>query len=370
MGIQINGNNDTISAADGGIVISGSQIDNANLVLSENLKVSGIGTFGNGLRVTGGSVGIGTNNPAANFKLDVNGDLSLGEFGGTDNSYIDQKQNGHLNIINSGILANTGSVRINKFNTIGESTTYFRDFIVYDGKNNIIQFVDGSSGNVGIGTDNPSAKLDVEDNAASGYIAEFRQKNSSNLGTILIDSPTDSASRTVSLEMSRANTLQWAIGQAYNDTNNSFHIATSSLQGGNTGAKLTIDKTSGNVGIATASPGAKLHVYGNAVGFVTTLTDGATITPNFASANNFTVTLGGTRTLANPTGLVPGQSGFISIVQDGTGSRTLSWGSFWDFPSATPPTLTTTANGVDVVAYYVRTTTSIAADTIIGIGTL
>ena len=75
-----------------------------------------------------------TDNPVTNFKLDVNGDLSLGELGGTDNTYIDQKQNGHLNIINSGTQSDSGKVRINKTNSISGDTTYFRDFEVYDGK--------------------------------------------------------------------------------------------------------------------------------------------------------------------------------------------------------------------------------------------
>lgn len=96
-------------------------------------------------------------------------------------------------------------------------------------------------------------------------------------------------------------------------------------------------------------------------GAVSTLTDGATITPDFALANNFSVTLGGNRTMANPTNLVAGQSGSIFITQDGTGSRTLAWGSYWDFAAGTAPTLTTTAGAVDRVDYVVRTTGSIHA---------
>ena len=46
MGIQINGSNDTISAADGGLSISGQSIDNANLNLSQNLNVTGVATVG------------------------------------------------------------------------------------------------------------------------------------------------------------------------------------------------------------------------------------------------------------------------------------------------------------------------------------
>ena len=94
-------------------------------------------------------------------------------------------------------------------------------------------------------------------------------------------------------------------------------------------------------------------------GTISTLTDGATITPDFATANNFTVTLGGNRTIANPTNLTAGQSGSIFIVQDGTGSRTGAWGSYWDFAAGAAPTLTTDANAIDRVDYVVRSSTSI-----------
>lgn len=96
-------------------------------------------------------------------------------------------------------------------------------------------------------------------------------------------------------------------------------------------------------------------------GTITTLTDGATITPDFAASNNYTVTLAGNRTLANPSNLTAGQSGSIFIVQDGTGSRTLSFGSYWDFAGASAPTLTTDASAVDRIDYIVRSTTSIHA---------
>ena len=96
-------------------------------------------------------------------------------------------------------------------------------------------------------------------------------------------------------------------------------------------------------------------------GAVSALTDGATITPDFALANNYSVTLGGNRTLANPTNLVAGQSGIIKISQDGTGGRTLAFGSYWDFPAGVAPTLTTTASAVDILAYYVDSSTNITA---------
>lgn len=96
-------------------------------------------------------------------------------------------------------------------------------------------------------------------------------------------------------------------------------------------------------------------------GTITALTDGVTVTPDFAAANNFSLTIGGNRTLANPTNLTAGQSGVIVITQDGTGSRTLAYGSYWKFASGTAPTLTTTASAVDVLAYYVESSTRITA---------
>ena len=94
-------------------------------------------------------------------------------------------------------------------------------------------------------------------------------------------------------------------------------------------------------------------------GTITALTSGATVTPDFAASNNYSLTLDQNLTIANPTNLTAGQSGSIFLVQDGTGSRTAAWGSYWDFAAGTAPPLTTTAAGVDRVDYVVRSTTSI-----------
>lgn len=99
-------------------------------------------------------------------------------------------------------------------------------------------------------------------------------------------------------------------------------------------------------------------------GEITALTDGATITPDFSDSNHFSLVIGGNRTLANPTNLTAGQSGCIWITQDGTGSRTLAYGSQWDFTGGTAPTLTTTANAVDCLVYAVQSSTKITAQLI------
>ena len=94
-------------------------------------------------------------------------------------------------------------------------------------------------------------------------------------------------------------------------------------------------------------------------GAVLALTDAATITIDLALSNNFSVTLAGSRTLANPTNIVAGQSGVITITQDATGSRALAFGSVFKFASGAAIALTTAASSVDDLAYYVESSTRI-----------
>jgi len=97
------------------------------------------------------------------------------------------------------------------------------------------------------------------------------------------------------------------------------------------------------------------------IGEVITVSYASTITLDFRTANNFTVTLTGNTTFANPSNLAAGQSGILFILQDGTGGRTAAFGSYWDFSDGTAPTLSTGANQVDVIAWIARTNTNIAA---------
>jgi hypothetical protein len=83
------------------------------------------------------------------------------------------------------------------------------------------------------------------------------------------------------------------------------------------------------------------------------LTDAATVTPDFNTGIDFTWTLGAVgRTLANPVNAKAGQKGVIYLVQDATGSRTITtYGSAYKFPGGIKPTLTTTAGATDCFSY-------------------
>ena len=94
---------------------------------------------------------------------------------------------------------------------------------------------------------------------------------------------------------------------------------------------------------------------------ITPLTDGLTITPDFGVSNNFSVTLAGNRTLANPTNMVAGQSGVIVITQNATGANTLAYGGYWKFAGGIAPSLTGAVNSTDLLTYYVESATRVAA---------
>jgi len=152
-----------------------------------------------------------------------------------------------------------------------------------------------------------------------------------------------------------------SVAASLNDELNAY--AFSSFNIANTYTQAQIDAAlslKANASATVNLTGAQT-ISGGKRGTITALTDGATITADFATSNNFSVTLGGNRTLANPSNQTAGQSGAITITQDGTGSRTLAYGSNWKFSNGSAPVLTTTANAVDVLVYFVESSSRITA---------
>lgn len=81
------------------------------------------------------------------------------------------------------------------------------------------------------------------------------------------------------------------------------------------------------------------------------LTDAATMTPNANTSTYFTVTLGGNRTIANPS-VNPAGSGYVRflLTQDATGSRTVTWGALYKWFGGVAPTLSTTGGRSDLIS--------------------
>ncbi len=90
-----------------------------------------------------------------------------------------------------------------------------------------------------------------------------------------------------------------------------------------------------------------------------TLTDAANITPNAGMTDSFVVTIAGNRTMVNPTNLMKGQRLVFTVIQGTGGSRLITWGTFFKWPAATAPTLSTAVGSKDKIICDADTTTTL-----------
>jgi hypothetical protein len=115
---------------------------------------------------------------------------------------------------------------------------------------------------------------------------------------------------------------------------------------------LSVTGSDTNIGLSLTTKGTGLIKLNDGAYFPeATLTDGATITWDASVAQVAKVTLGGARTISAPTNGATGQFISLLVIQDGTGSRTLTWNSAYEFASDTAPTLTTTASLGDLFTF-------------------
>jgi hypothetical protein len=119
-----------------------------------------------------------------------------------------------------------------------------------------------------------------------------------------------------------------------------------------------LDSTVSITGLSTTATGTVLTLSDSNILFAKkgyfaeqTLTDGATIDWNLSTQQVAKVTLAGNRTLNAPTNQQAGAFYSLAIIQDGTGSRTLTFNSAYKFTGATAPTLTTTASAKDIIIF-------------------
>ena len=246
-----------------------------------------------------------------------------------------------------------------------------------------------SSGNVGIGSTVPTSKLSVVGIvSATSFSGNVTGTATGLSGSPNITVGVATATTFVGALTGNATGLSGSPNISVTGVNASGVVTATSFVG--SGANLTgISSVSfattsfglsgtpailvSSVGINTTTvSGTKLYLNGNAASNIVGLgSTTATTTLDFSQGNNFSLTLGATITIANPTGVTTGQSGVIFIQENGTGGYTVGWGTSWDFASATAPTLITTANALNALPYFARSTTSIVVGSVIsGIGTL
>ncbi|HEY1042199.1 MAG TPA: immunoglobulin-like domain-containing protein [Candidatus Paceibacterota bacterium] len=236
--------NQGIMSWDTGVAIIGSQtsndlafITNGSSISSERMRIT-----------TGGNVGIGTSTPAE--KLVVTGDTR---------------------IVSGG--SNTPSLYIQNTGTGGRSWRFIASqtgdalnggFGIYDSTTGAYRVALDSSGNVGIGTTSPQARLQI--NAASQVLG-----SSVPTGALLITNTTGSGH---GLEFgSDATNLGYI--QSRNTSSQTYY-------------QLLLNPSGGNVGIGTTDPKSKLDVQGSPItgGTFTGNTPGIMVLAGDAYTNN------------------------------------------------------------------------------------
>ena len=111
------------------------------------------------------------------------------------------------------------------------------------------------------------------------------------------------------------------------------------------GGDLSADRTL-DIDLANSNTYTAQQVFSNG-----NLTDAPSIVWDVEDKQSTAVTLTANRALANPTNQIDKGTYILRVVQDGTGSRTLSFGANYKWPGGTAPTLTTTAGAVDIISF-------------------
>lgn len=138
----------------------------------------------------------------------------------------------------------------------------------------------------------------------------------------------------------------------------STYTTSSFLQTANNLSELASGAPTVRTNIGAAASTSSQTLTGGQRTAVVALASTGQITPDFSTANNFTLSMTVNTTLAKGTNAQPGQSGWISVTQNST-AKTLAYDStFYKFTAtATLSTATSVGTG-DVIRYNIITTTS------------
>jgi hypothetical protein len=252
----------------------------------------------------------------------------------------------------------------------------FSNGLVSDGKNAVIKFIGTITGNQTVTIPDSIEKTYIISNGTTGaFTVEFKtvsgtgvtfgatDKSTKTLfadGTNIVDTGTVSLTGVQTLTNK---TLTAPILDEINDSNGNEEIiftTTASavneitIANATTGNKPNISVTGDdtNIGLSVSTKGTGLILFNDgAYNADATLTDGATITWDVGSSPVAKVTLAGNRTLSAPTNSASGQFISLTVIQDATGSRLLTWNSAYEFTGDVAPTLTTTASKADVFVF-------------------
>ena len=290
---------------------------------------------------------------------------------------------------NSGIYAANGTVTADATRTITMAGT--ANIVFTGGSDNSIQIgnlsaADGIGWKITPGTGGATASMTIADTNGVNIIHRYANGNnplfnsglislgaaSSDLtgtGAVAVNHPSNYNKNLDFLGASSQTTSLWTFAGNNTSGLTSFSTFTSTADdryalmlksyvnsNGAQNEKLFSVSASGLVEVGDATntlsrmPNRSLKVNGQVYSVLNTITSGATITPDWADGNVQTVELtSASTTIADPSNIKVGATYMLILKQDGTGSRTVSFGSKYKFSGETAPTLATTANKADVI---------------------
>jgi hypothetical protein len=247
----------------------------------------------------------------------------------------------------------------------------FSNGLVSNGKNAVIKFTGTITGNQTVTIPNSIEKTYIISNGTTGaFTVEFKTVSGTGVtfgttdkstkilfadGTNVIDTGTVSLTgvQTLTNKTLTSPKINEAVEVTATATElNILDGVTATTAELNYSDIVTLGTTAASK-VFTADANNLTKVSGAVANVEDTLTDGATITWDVIDSPVAKVTLGGNRTLSAPSGTTPIAGQFISltVIQDATGSRLLTWNSAYEFTGDTAPTLTTTASKADVFVF-------------------
>lgn len=212
-----------------------------NVAFAQTLYVPG-GTTGIGNNTNNTSVGIGTGTNAPQFKLHVMGNFGVQGDGSSQYPDLNLKNGAQRWHISGPRLGDASNNRLGIFWNDGTS---FYDYLTI-----------ATTGNIGIGTNNPTAKLEVHNNVDNNILFVRQDKNNGGSGDAIYFrddrgyAGTNSGT-TFKVESWRGAGQQGGTLANFQTIDNGFNKS-----------RLFINNDNGNVGMGTTTPLNTLHVYG------------------------------------------------------------------------------------------------------------
>lgn len=318
----------------GGVTLSNAVTGTGNMVLSASPTFTG--TITAAIANFSGNVTLGDANTDAHT---VNGSLSITDSGAVDTLTItDTGANGaNIKLTGDGVTTPSKTLRViaGAFEIVNNAYTA-----------DIFKVTDAGAVTI-------SSTLSIHGVTSAGATGTGNM--------VFSASPTLSGTVGGALTFSGALTLSAALtyggvtlSNAVTGTGNMVLSASPTLTGTLTAATGTFSGQvqSNSINVVTLSETQTLtgKTHTNPANTDQTLTDGATVDWNMNSGGIATVTLGGNRTMAAPTNLKKGTY-ILYVIQDATGSRTITWNAVFKWSGGVAPTLSTTASDKDVLTF-------------------